>query len=171
MLALRQQRQSRACSGTCRRRPSTTRATLALARRHGERFRESVAAGNLVYLYVFAGRWEEGSQLAAELLEDMGDRPGAEFLRFPLAILHTFRGELEEARASLALMVAWERGDDDELRAIHTSVAIRPAHRRGPARGCARAAAKACSPPAIEALGSLPRRGAQRLAGHAARPR
>jgi tetratricopeptide (TPR) repeat protein len=100
-------------------------ATLALARRHGERFLESVAAGNLVYLYVFAGRWEELERLSAELLEDVEDRPGAEFLHSPLTILHTLRGELDSAQASFRRMLAWERGDDDELRAIHTSVAIR----------------------------------------------
>jgi class 3 adenylate cyclase/tetratricopeptide (TPR) repeat protein len=100
-------------------------ATLALARRHGDRFLESVAAGNLVYLYVFAGRWEELERLAGELLEDFADRPGAEFLHSPLAIVHTLRGQPDRARASFERMSAWERGDDDELRAIHTSVAIR----------------------------------------------
>ncbi len=99
--------------------------TLALARRHGDRFQESVAAGNLAYLYVFAGRWQEVERLASELLDDFGERPGAEFLHYPLAILHTLRGELDGARASFGQMAAWERGDDDELRAIHTSVAIR----------------------------------------------
>ncbi len=99
-------------------------ATLALARRRGDRFRESVAAGNLIYLYVYAGRWDEAEDLAAELLGNE-DRAGVEFLHFPLAILHTFRGELEAAVDSFARIAAWERGDDDELRAIHTSVAMR----------------------------------------------
>ncbi len=100
-------------------------ATLALARRQGDRFLESVAAGNLEYLYVFAGRWEELERIAVEVMHENEDRPGAEFLHSPMVILHTLRGELDAARASFARMVAWERGDDDELRAIHTSLAIR----------------------------------------------
>ncbi len=98
--------------------------TLALARRHGERFQESLAAGNLAYTYVFAGRWDEVELLAAELLDDFEDRPGAEFLRVPLTLMHTLRGELDEARASLELMDAWAHSDDDEHRAIHVSVAV-----------------------------------------------
>jgi class 3 adenylate cyclase/tetratricopeptide (TPR) repeat protein len=101
------------------------RSTLALARRQGDRFLESVAAGNLMYLYVSAGQWEELERMAVELLDDMEDRSGVEFLHYPLTILHTLRGELDAARASFARMLAWERGDDDELRAIRTSVAIR----------------------------------------------
>ncbi len=99
-------------------------ATLALARRQGDRFRESVAAGNLIYLYVYAGRWDEAEALAAELRGNE-DRAGGEFLHFPMAILHTFRGDLEAAVDSFARIASWEQGDDDELRAIHTSVAIR----------------------------------------------
>ena len=99
-------------------------ATLALARRQGDRFRESVAAGNLVYLYLYAGRWDDAEALAAELLASE-DRAGVEFLHFPLAILRSFRGDLEAAVDSFARIAAWEQGDDDELRAIHTSVAIR----------------------------------------------
>ncbi len=98
---------------------------LALARRHGDRFQESVAAGNLLYMCVLSGRWQEGERLAAELLEDFDDRPGAEFVRSPLTILLTLRGELEVAQESLARMDAWARGDDDELLAIHTSLTIR----------------------------------------------
>lgn len=98
---------------------------LALARRHGDRFQESVAAGNLCYVHVLGGHWDEIDQLSTQLLEDFDDRPGAEFLHYPLAILHTLRGQRDAAAASLARMSAWERGDDDELRAIHASVVIR----------------------------------------------
>jgi class 3 adenylate cyclase/tetratricopeptide (TPR) repeat protein len=98
---------------------------LSLARRQGDRFQESVAAGNLAYLYLFAGRWDEIESLTAKLLDDFAERPGPEFLHFPLTILRTLQGELASARKSFACMVAWELGDDDELRAIHASLAIR----------------------------------------------
>jgi class 3 adenylate cyclase/tetratricopeptide (TPR) repeat protein len=109
--------------------------TLALARRQGDRFQESVAAGNLAYLYLFAGRWDEIESLTAKLLDDFAERPGPEFLHFPLTILHTLRGELGEARRCFARMVAWEQGDDDELRAIHGSLAIRVQLAGGDAAG------------------------------------
>lgn len=99
--------------------------TLALARRRGDRFQESVAAGNLLYMFVLSGRWEEGQRLAEEMFEDHEDRPGSEFIRSPLTILLTLRGELEAAQETLTLIDAWARSDDDELRAIHTSLAIR----------------------------------------------
>ncbi|HTU77848.1 MAG TPA: adenylate/guanylate cyclase domain-containing protein [Solirubrobacteraceae bacterium] len=127
-------------------------AALALARRHGERFLESVAAGNLAYLYVVAGRWEEVRHLTAELLEDFGDRPGAEFLHSPLAIVHTLRGELEAAHASFASMTGWEQGDDDELRAIHSSVAVGVRLAEGRAAE-ALASGIALLAPAIDTLG------------------
>ena len=98
--------------------------SLALARRRGDRYQESHSAGNLMSLHLFAGRWQEVERLAAELLEEAADRPEPEDLHWSLAILHTLRGELDEARASLSQMIAWEQGDDDECQAIHASVAI-----------------------------------------------
>ncbi len=98
--------------------------SLALARRRGDRYQESHSAGNLMRLHLFAGRWQEVERLAAELLEEAADRPEPEDLHWSVAILHTLRGELDEARASFAQMVAWEQGDDDECQAIHASVAI-----------------------------------------------
>ncbi|HEX3509456.1 MAG TPA: adenylate/guanylate cyclase domain-containing protein [Solirubrobacteraceae bacterium] len=100
-------------------------ATLALARRSGDRFRESVAAGNLMYLYLLLGRWPELDELGAELLDDLEDRPGADFLRSPLVVVHTLRGAVSHARETLEKMAAWQQGDDDELRAIHGSLEIR----------------------------------------------
>ena len=97
---------------------------LALARRLGDRFRESISAGNLMYLHVFAGRWDEVETMAPGLLEELEDRPGVEYVRWPLAVMHTLRGELEEARANLAGMVGWELSDDEDLGSTHTSVAI-----------------------------------------------
>jgi class 3 adenylate cyclase/tetratricopeptide (TPR) repeat protein len=97
---------------------------LALARRLGDRFRESISAGNLMYLYVFNGRWSEVESMAPELLEAVEDRAGVEFVRWPLAIMYTLRGALDAAREQLAGMAGWEQGDDEDLHSTHSSVAI-----------------------------------------------
>ena len=81
---------------------------LALARRLGDRFRESISAGNLMFLHVLSGHWDEAETMAPGLLEELEDRPGVEYVRWPLAVLHTLRGELPEAREDLAGMVGWE---------------------------------------------------------------
>ncbi len=97
---------------------------LALARRLGDRFRESISAGNLMFLYVMDGRWNEVATMGPGLLEELEERPGAEYVRWPLAVMHTLRGELEEAAAIVARMVGWELSDDEDLGSTHTSVAI-----------------------------------------------
>jgi class 3 adenylate cyclase/tetratricopeptide (TPR) repeat protein len=97
---------------------------LALARRLGDRFRESISAGNLMYLHVFAGRWNEIDTMAPGLLEELEDRPGVEYVHWPLAVMHTLRGDLDGARANLEGMVGWELSDDEDLGSTHTSVAI-----------------------------------------------
>ncbi len=98
--------------------------TLALTRRQGDRFQESFAAGMLAYVNVFSGHWEEVERLCGNLLEELEERPGAEFLHSPLAMLHALRGERDAAAASLAQLESWARGDNDELRAARASVAV-----------------------------------------------
>ena len=97
---------------------------LALARRLGDRFREGISAGNLMFLYVMDGRWNEVAKMGPGLLEELEDRPGVEYVRWPLAVMHTLRGELEQAGAIVAQMVGWELSDDEDLGATHASVAI-----------------------------------------------
>lgn len=109
-------------------------AALALARRHGDRYRETYAAGTLAYVYVFTGRWEELERLASELLDDGTERPSPEYLHYPLTFLYTLRGELDAAQASLAGVAPWERIDDDEFRAMYASLAIRVALATGRAK-------------------------------------
>ena len=97
---------------------------LALARRLGDRFRESISAGNLMFRFVLSGRWDEIQNMAPGLLEELEDRPGVEYVRWPLAVMHTLRGELGAAATDLAGMVGWELSDDEDLGSTHTSVAI-----------------------------------------------
>ena len=97
---------------------------LVLARRLGDRFRESISAGNLMYLRVFTGHWTAVEEMAPELLEQLEDRPGVEFVRWPLAVLRALRGEHTAAREELAGMALWGRSDDEDLRFTHTSVAV-----------------------------------------------
>lgn len=95
---------------------------LALSRRSGDRLRESTAASNLSYILLPAGRWDEIEALGEKLLTDMEERPGAEFVHSVLAIVQAQRGQREAARASLAQIEGWARGDDEELRFMHAAV-------------------------------------------------
>ncbi len=95
---------------------------LALSRRSGDRLRESLAASNLSYILLLAGRWDEIEALGEKLLTDLEDRPGAEFVHSVRAIVLALRGHHEAARASLARIASWEQGDDEELRAMHAAV-------------------------------------------------
>ncbi len=95
---------------------------LALSRRSGDRLRESIAATNLSYILLLSGRWDEIETLGAKLLTDLEERPGAEFVHSVLAIVQALRGRHAEARESLAKVAAWERGDDEELEAMHAAV-------------------------------------------------
>jgi class 3 adenylate cyclase/tetratricopeptide (TPR) repeat protein len=91
---------------------------LVLARRRGDRFSESRAAGNLMAAHLFTGRWDEINRLGTDLLHDNEDRPGLEDLHHRLAMLYALRGEKPAARASLERLTAWADSDDLESRGL-----------------------------------------------------
>ncbi len=90
----------------------------ALSRRRGNRFGESINAGNLMSVLLLAGRWEEMEQLAAELLAEREDRPGGEFIHHRLARLAAHRGLAAEAREHLQPLRAWKGSDNEEIAAM-----------------------------------------------------
>jgi class 3 adenylate cyclase/tetratricopeptide (TPR) repeat protein len=98
--------------------------SLGLARRRGDRYMESVSAGNLMTVHLFAGRWREAELLAAELLDGSETRAGAAYAHYPMVILHVLRGEIEGARAGLDRLVAWEQSEDEEHQAMQSSAKI-----------------------------------------------
>ena len=97
---------------------------LVLARRSGDRLRESIAVANLCVSHVLTGRWDEVEELAQRALGDLEERPGSEFINAPLAIVHALRGRRDAARATLAHLDGWAEGDDEELQAMHRAVAV-----------------------------------------------
>jgi len=100
------------------------RAALALGQRRGDRYMESLTAGNLVTVFSSLGRWDEIEQLASELLSGNEDRPGREFIYQILAMLHARRGLADAARADLEQLEAWRESDDADLRATHAAVFV-----------------------------------------------
>ena len=50
---------------------------LVLARRSGDRLRESIAVANLCVTNVLTGRWDEVEELAEHALGDLQERPGS----------------------------------------------------------------------------------------------
>ncbi len=97
---------------------------LVLARRSGDRLRESIAVANLCVSNVLTGRWDEVEELAEHALGDLQERPGSEFIHAPLAIVHALRGRRDAARATLAHLDGWGEGDDEELQAMRGAVAV-----------------------------------------------
>ena len=112
---------------------------LVLARRSGDRLRESIAVANLCVSYVLRGRWDEVEELAERALGDLEERPGSEFIYAPLTIVRALRGRQEAARATLGHLEGWGEGDDEELQAMRRAVAVVVDARRRRARAGARA--------------------------------
>jgi tetratricopeptide (TPR) repeat protein len=98
--------------------------SLAVARRCGDRYMESISAGNLTAVYLMCGRWAEAERIAAELVKDNPMRVGATHADYPMVILHVLRGQPEAARASLERLNEWSHSDDEEHQAMHSSASI-----------------------------------------------
>ena len=98
------------------------RAALALARRWGLRGHEAIAASNLMYILMMAGRLDEASQLGTELLQAGGDeRPGAAEIHHSLACLEALRGNADAASEHLAGCRAWAESDDVQNKALYAA--------------------------------------------------
>ncbi len=87
---------------------------IALARRRGQRYEESVHASNLMMIQLLRGQWLELERLAAALLGNDSDQTFEAEIHHRLAILHALRGDAALARASLDGLTTWEHTDDAE---------------------------------------------------------
>ena len=97
-------------------------AALALARRWGLRANEAVAANNLMYALMMAGRLAEASQLGTELFQAGGDeRPGTEQIHYSLACLEALRGNADAAREHVTRCRAWAESDDVQNKAVYAA--------------------------------------------------
>ncbi|MCW3063482.1 MAG: helix-turn-helix transcriptional regulator, partial [Solirubrobacterales bacterium] len=105
----------------------STEASLASARRAGNRSDESLTAANLCHVLLLTGRWGEIDRLESELLPPEGpQRPLAAYLHERLVELHALRGDLTALRAHLAALAPWADTSDPELReayAVATGIA------------------------------------------------
>jgi class 3 adenylate cyclase/tetratricopeptide (TPR) repeat protein len=100
-----------------------TRDALDTARRIGSRGYESLTASNLMRVWEYLGNWDELESLGAGLLDQSGDRPGAEYVHLELAILAALRGRTDTAREHLAGMASWQQSDIGELRWTYAACA------------------------------------------------
>ena len=73
---------------------------MAASQRQGNRYRETVAASNLLYAWLYRGEWDRVERLLAELFESGEDRPQAEYLHVRVVTLAAWRGDVEAARAA-----------------------------------------------------------------------
>ncbi len=97
-------------------------AATAANRRRGDRYGESIGAGNLMTLHLFQGRWDECERMGEELLTH--SRPGSEHCCYPLCHLYAARGEIDKMRQTLAGMTSWKDVDDSERRSAHDSCLV-----------------------------------------------
>jgi class 3 adenylate cyclase/tetratricopeptide (TPR) repeat protein len=98
-------------------------AGLALARRQGARGREADMVGNLMYVLMLGGRWDEAARLADELLEATAGEAtmNTSLLRFRKAFLEALRGELASARRLFAYCESWKDAEDVQASAMYWS--------------------------------------------------
>ena len=97
-------------------------AALAEARRHGNRYSESIAAANLMYLGQLSGEWAQSERLGRALLDDDEQRPAAGHICVILAALAVLRGDVDAASAYSGRTDSWVSSDDPEFRLLHIAV-------------------------------------------------
>ncbi|MGA8296209.1 MAG: adenylate/guanylate cyclase domain-containing protein [Acidimicrobiales bacterium] len=124
-------------------------AALALARRSGARYRESIAAGNLIQVLTMAGRFEEAYQRGIETLTSSGNIAGSSWVRLCLAEVDARLGRVENATEHFASAEDVGMGDDVQDRAgylaYQSSVALAEGDFQRALEGALRAIAESFS--------------------------
>jgi class 3 adenylate cyclase/predicted ATPase len=87
--------------------------------RTGDRYGLEIAAGNLLLVHIFHGRWEEAVRLAGETLEAAESMTRHEDIYQRLVLLRSLRGELAAAAGSLAQLSSWQTTDERESFAMY----------------------------------------------------
>jgi class 3 adenylate cyclase/tetratricopeptide (TPR) repeat protein len=96
---------------------------LELGRRWGARQAEAFAVGNLMYIMILKGRFDEASQLGLNLLEVVGDNAAsAALLHEGLAHVHALRGEVDAARSHFSRCAPWATTDDVQFRIAYAAL-------------------------------------------------
>lgn len=92
---------------------------LALARRQGARSGEVNTVGNLMYVLMLAGRWDEASRFAAEVFSSAGEASDVSLIHFREAFLDSLRGAVTSARQHFAFCESWRDVDDVQARGMY----------------------------------------------------
>jgi hypothetical protein len=98
-------------------------AGMELARRYGARASVISQAGNLCYVLIMEGRWDEAVALVAELGEP-GDEASSsqDMLRMRLGHIAALRGDVATARGHQAPGRAWASSDDIQARSYYLAM-------------------------------------------------
>ena len=95
-------------------------AGLAIARRQGARSGEVNTVGNLMYVLMLAGRWDESSRFAAEVFTTASEASvDTSLIHFREAFLDSLRGTVTSARQHFACCETWRDADDVQARAMY----------------------------------------------------
>jgi class 3 adenylate cyclase/tetratricopeptide (TPR) repeat protein len=96
---------------------------LELARHWGARHNEAFATGNLMYIMILHGRFDEAYRLGADLLHIVEDNvASAALLHEGLAHIDALKGRAEDARGHLAGCRAWATSDDVQFRVAYAAL-------------------------------------------------
>ena len=95
-------------------------AGLEAARRTGGRQAEAVSAGNLIYVLILTGRFDEGYRLGSDLLLARGsERLGGEQLNSRLAWIESIRGNAAKASEHLEQLRSMADSDNVQSRVVY----------------------------------------------------
>ena len=95
-------------------------AGLVIARRRGARGGEADTMSNLMYVLMLAGRWDESSRYASEVIRTAGEASvDTSPIYFREAFLDSLRGAVPSARQHFAHCDTWRQADDVQARNMY----------------------------------------------------
>jgi tetratricopeptide (TPR) repeat protein len=91
-------------------------AALALATRLGARDDKAFVLGQIALLHLLFGSWDDSASAAEEAVVAAPSALSQTWPRYPLVLLHAYRGQTTSAAEQLSALEPWQRSDDIQER-------------------------------------------------------